>query len=407
MTLETKEISMPIKIVKFLIPVLLIAAGGVAWAYFQSTAPKVERKPAVKREVVVDVLTVKLSDVQPVITAMGTVVPSREIVLKARASGEIQDLVPRFVPGGVIAKNEIIMQLDADDYRVAIQKAESALTKARGNLALEAGNQTIAREEMQLLVEVSGEEIPVTDLIMRKPQLMQAQADVASAEADLLQARLNLSRTEIRTPFNCLVVARNVDLGSHVNPQDSLATLVSVDEYWVEVAVPMDRLSFLDLTRKGGYPVVVRSQAGGGQWQGWTLRTTGTLNEVSRMATLIVRVKDPLGIRSKNPSHQMMLNDYVSVEITGRGIPSVVELSRDVLRDNQTVWVNNRGTLEIRKVDIVWKQGDRVFISKGLTPDEEVIVSNLSTVVEGMRVTSRKKGSSVTPQESIGFAHEG
>ena len=125
------------------------------------------------------------------------------------------------------------------------------------------------------------------------------------------------------------------------------------------------------------------------------------------MATLIVRVKDPLGIRSKNPSHQMMLNDYVSVEITGRGIPSVVELSRDVLRDNQTVWVNNRGTLEIRKVDIVWKQGDRVFISKGLTPDEEVIVSNLSTVVEGMRVTSRKKGSSVTPQESIGFAHEG
>jgi RND family efflux transporter MFP subunit len=392
MTVHTKKSSIPKKIINLLIPVLLIAAGGVAWAYFQSTAPQVERKPAVRQATIVDVLTAKMEDVKPVITAMGTVVPAREIVLRARASGEVRHLAPRFIPGGYIAKDELILQLDAEDYAVEIQKAESALAKARGNLALEEGNQTIAREEVQLLLEASGETLSVTDLAMRKPQLMQAQADIASAEADLLRARLNLSRTEIRAPFNCLVVARNVDLGSLVNPQDSLATLVSVDEYWVEAAVPMDRLSLLDLAREDGYPALVRSQAGGGQWQGQTLRTTGRLNEASRMATLMVRVGNPLGLGSQKSDPQMMLNDYVSVEITGKTISSVVGLSRDALRDNQTLWIHNKGRLEIRKVDIVWKQGGRVFVGKGLMPGEQVVVSNLSTAVDGMHISTSEKG---------------
>ncbi len=398
--------SIPRKIINILIPVLLIAAGGVAWAYFQSTAPSVKRKPAVRQAIMVDVLPVKLGDVRPVITAMGTVVPSREIILRARAFGEIQHLTPQFIPGGIIAKDQVIMQLDDADYQVEIQKAESALAKARGNLALEEGNQNIAREEVQLLVEASGEEISITDLAMRKPQLMQAQADIASAEADLLKARLNLDRTEIRAPFNCLVVARNVDLGSHVSSQENLATLVSVDEYWVEAAIPMDRLSILNLSRKGGYPALVRSQAGGGQWQGQTLRTTGRLNEDSRMATLIVRVIDPLSIRTPKPSSQMMLNDYVSVEITGQAIPSVVGLPRAAIRDNQTVWIKNNDKLEIRKINIVWKQDDRVFVDKGLMPGELVIISSLSTVVEGMGIVTSGQGSAATEPEGIGSSHE-
>jgi len=373
------------KLFRALVPILLIAAGGVAWAYFQSTAPRIERQAPVKQATVVEVMTVKTGDSQPLIKAMGTVVPSREITLRSRISGEIQQISPHFVPGGLIRKGEMILRLDADDYRVNLQKAESALAKANGNLALEQGNQTIAREEMRLLSEASGEDIQVTDLAMRKPQLMQAQADVASAEADLLKARLDLSRASIQAPFNCLVATRHVDLGSHINSQDSLATLVGVDEYWVEAVVPMDRLSLLDLKHGDQYRVRVRSQSGG-QWTGHVLTTTGRLSEESRMVTLIARVSDPLGVRSGRKSPQMILNDYVSVEIKGDTLSTVVDLSRDVLRDNQTVWVHKNGRLEIRPVGVAWKQDDRVFVSEGLRSGEQLVVSNLSTAIDGMRV---------------------
>jgi len=382
---ESREKSILRRLFRVLVPIVLIAAGGVAWAYFQSTAPRIQRKPPVRQAIMVEVMTVQPTDSQPLIKSMGTVMPSREIILKARVSGEIQEISPNFVPGGLIAKDELILRLDADDYRVNLQKAQSALAKAKGNLALEEGNQTIAREEMRLLAEAAGDEIQVTDLAMRKPQLIQAQAEVASAEADLLKARLDLNRAIIRAPFNCLVLTRNVDLGSQISPQDSLATLVSVDEYWVEAVVPMDRLAILDLNRKRAYPVSIRSQ-NGGQWRGEVLTSTGKLNEESRMLTLIIRVRDPLGIRSGRRSDQMILNDYVSVEIKGDKIASVAALSRDLLRDNQTVWIYNEGRLEIRPVEIVWKQEDQIFVRKGLQAGEQLIVSNLSNVIDGMRV---------------------
>ncbi len=382
---DSQQRSILRKVFRVIVPILLIAAGGAAWAYFQSTAPRIKRKPPVRAATVVEVITVQPRDSQPIIKSMGTVVPSREIDLKARVSGEIQELSPHFVPGGMITKDELILRLDAEDYRVNLQKAQSALAKAKGTLALEEGNQTIAREEMRLLAEAAGEEIQVTDLAMRKPQLIQAQAGVASAEADLLKARLDLDRVTIRAPFNCLVVTRHVDLGSQINSQVSLATLVSVDEYWVEAVVPMDRLGILDLNRSRKYPVTVRSQ-NGGQWRGQVLTSTGRLNEESRMLTLIIRVPDPLGMRSGRRSVQMILNDYVSVEIKGDKITSVVDLSRDLLRDNQTVWIHKDGKLEIRPVEIVWKQEDRIFVRKGLQAGEQLIASNLSKVIDGMRV---------------------
>jgi RND family efflux transporter MFP subunit len=310
------------------------------------------------------------------------------------------------VPGGLIAKDELILKLDADDYRVNLQKAQSALAKAKGNLALEEGNQTIAREEMRLLAEAAGEEIQVTDLAMRKPQLIQAKAEVASAEADLLKAQLDLKRVSIRAPFNCLVLTRNVDLGSQISPQDNLATLVSVDEYWVEAVVPMDRLDNLNLSRTREYPVSVRSQ-NGGQWRGQVLTTTGKINEESRMMTLIIRVRDPLGVRSGRRSPQMILNDYVSVEIKGDTIASVVDLSRELLRDNQTVWIYKDGKLEIRSVEIVWKQADRIFVRNGLQAGEQLIVSNLSRVIDGMRVRTAETESKGKLKKDMAISNEG
>ena len=71
MSHNKEETSLPRKILNILIPVLLLAAGGAAWAYFQSTAPSVKRKPAARQTIMVDVLTVTSGEVRPVIKTMG------------------------------------------------------------------------------------------------------------------------------------------------------------------------------------------------------------------------------------------------------------------------------------------------------------------------------------------------
>lgn len=373
------------KVAKFAIPMMLIVAGGVAFAYFKATAPTIERVPPQRSAAVVQVMPVAESETRTVVTAMGTVVPSREVTLKSRVSGEIRSVANQFVPGGRIAKGEVLLSLDPSDIEVEVSKAESALAEARAALAIEQGSQTIAREEIRLLSEMSADGVAETDLALRKPQLQQAQAAVASAEADLRKARLDLERTVVRAPFNALIIDRSVNVGTYVSAQDTLATLVGTDEFWVEAVVPLDQLSLIDLHHEGGCPAQIQSQSGGGgRWQGRVVRIAGKLNETSRMATVIVAVAEPLEPLNDSVAARLMIDDYVFVEIAGRSLTNVIELPRSALQDGNTVWVFGDNRLDIRSVSLAWKNADTVFIQSGLSPGEQVVVSELSSPVQGM-----------------------
>lgn len=381
------------------VPVALLMAGGMAWGYFKATAPKVAKQAPQPVVTVVDTTTVEIGDAPVVVTAMGTVTASREVSLTARVSGQVQALSAKFYPGGHLSKGERILILDPADYTLALDKARSALADAQGDLAIEQGNQTIAREEMRLLAETGGEEVKATDLLLRKPQLQQAQAAVASAEADLRAARLDLARTVVTAPFNAMITVRNVNIGSHVSTQDSLVTLVDTDEYWVEAVVPLDQLVHLDLD--AGAPATIRSQTGKVVRTGRAIRTTGQLSDTSRMATVIIAVRDPLGLRGDGTVAPLVLGDYVAVEIQGKTMTSIIELPREALRDGDTVWVYDDGKLDIRPVTLSWKDSKRVFITGGIRAGTQVVVSDLALPVQGMQLKQTDESEAATHSEAV------
>lgn len=372
------------KLGKIMVPMMLILAGGVAWSYFKATAPVMERITPQRQVTVVNVQTVRQDNAATVVSAMGTVVAARLVTLKAQVAGAVQSVSARFIPGGLIAKGAKLLSLDPSDYQVAVKKAQSALKNAQAALAIEQGSQNIAREELRLLSELSGEAITQTDLALRKPHLAQAQADVASAEADLRQAMLNLNRTKVCAPFNAMIIERNVNVGAYVGAQENLATIVGTDEFWIEAVVSLDQLSLIDLDHPGGCPAAIRSQSGGGNWPGRVIQVAGKLNESSRMATVIVAVKNPLGTAENPSSARFMIDDYVDVDITGRALKDVIELPRAALKDGNTVWVNRDNTLDIRDVALAWKNADKVYLKSGVASGEQVVVSSLSTPVQGM-----------------------
>ena len=378
-----KETSIISRIVRLIISVALIALGGVAWAYFHATAPKMEKQTPPPAATTVETTTVQRGVAPATIQGMGTVVASREVTLTAKVSGDVQKLSSKFVPGGIISRGKEILRLDPADYEIELDKAKSALEKVKADLAIEQGNQTIAREELRLLSKTAGDSLMPTDLALRKPQLDQAKAEVASAEADLRKARLNLERTVVKAPFNAMIIERSVNMGSHVNSQDSLVTIVDTDEYWIEVAIPVDRLDQLDLSESS--PAVIRSQTGKVTRQGRAVRSTGKLSESSRMAKVIIAVSDPLGLKNGG-KNALVLDDYVTAEIEGRVLESVIELPRSALRDGNTVWVYNNGKLDIQPVTLAWKHGERVFVESGLDSGDQVVISDLSIPVQGMKL---------------------
>lgn len=401
MSSNTRELTLFGKVLRILLPLLLLAGGGAAWSYFKATAPAMKKAKPKRQVAMVETLAATRTDARAMIHAMGTVTPARQVTLKAQVSGVVQWVSDRFVPGTLVAEGEELIRLDPADYEVKVKKAQSALDDARAALALEQGSQTIAKEELRLLSEMSAQKVDQTDLALRKPQLAQAQANVTSAEADLIQARLDLARTRITAPFNAMIVERSVNLGAYAGAQESLVTLVGTDVFWVEAMVPLDQLSYIDTDHTGGSPAKISSQSGTGTWNGRVIQVSGKLSTESRMATVIVAVDNPLGTLNHLSEPPLMIDDYVQVTLTGRVLAGVVALPRSVLQDNDTVWVNHNGTLDIRQVTLAWKGKVLVYVSAGVTPGEQVVVSGLAVPVQGMSLVtadSREKTEGAGPE---------
>ncbi len=381
------QTSLGVTLLKIILPVCLIALGVTGFWYYKSKVVKFKRKPAVKTAPVVDIMKVNPSRVTAQIRAMGTVQADREVVIKSQVAGTVIQVAPEFVQGGLIRKGQLMVRIDPADYALAVNKAQSALAQAQADFEIEKGRQQIAREELKLMSMMSPNEVKETSLVLRKPQLEQAGAAVASAQSDLETARLDLERTRIIAPFHALVRSKEVDAGAMTAAQGALATLVDVTCYQVEVQVPLDRLDRIRVHETNGSPVRIRSLYAGREWDGHVVRTTGAVTEQSRMAGVIIRVDDPLGLGPAKGRPAMLLDDHVEALIEGQVFDNVFSLPRTLIREDSSLWIYKDGRLEILKVAPVWIENDRVFIQSGLSPGDLVVCSDLSAPVSGMAVT--------------------
>ncbi|THB78216.1 MAG: efflux RND transporter periplasmic adaptor subunit [Desulfobacteraceae bacterium] len=370
-------------LIRILLPLLFIAAGAAGWTHFKQSAPKMKKKRPKPRPPVVETVKVFPKHHQQVIQVMGTVKPDQTLSLKSRVAGEVIWISPKLEQGGLLKKGDLLLTIDPTDYKIARKKAQSALDKALADLAIEQGNQSIAREALRMINEAANENIQATDLSLRKPQLMAAQAAVDNARADLEQARLNQDRTRVFSPFNALVLEENLSVSSRVSTQETLATLVDYDRFKVEALVPLDLLNAIDLETDSCCRALIRSQSGTNTWEGLVHGSTGKINEKSRMAGMIIKVNDPLNLLN-GADHPLMLNDYVHVDIFGRSLKDVYALPRLALREGDTVWVYQNGLLDIRNVSIRFKEKQTLYVSTGLNPGDEIVITDLPIPVSGM-----------------------
>ncbi|MCA9558798.1 MAG: efflux RND transporter periplasmic adaptor subunit, partial [Myxococcales bacterium] len=283
--------------------------------------------------------------------------------------------------GGRLEAGATVLRIERRDYETQVSQAKAAVERAALELELERGRKSIADREWKLLGEGDKADARSRARALREPQLKNAEAQLEAAKAQLEQARANVRRTTLEAPFNALVVSESVDLGQLVSPQAMVARLVGTDAFWVEVAVPVADLHWLQVP---GATAQVVHDTGGARVvkQGTVVRLMGDLDPVGRMARLLVEVPAPLD--GETP---LLLGAYVDVEIGGKPVEDVFEVPRVALREGDTLWVMGvDGTLEIRPATITRRLRDRVLVSDGLRAGDQLIVSRLPSPVPGMKV---------------------
>jgi len=387
--------AMLVGVLKVALPLAILVGGGGLALGLMATGPTADRKPPVREARLVEVTPVTFEKTHITVDAMGTVGPDRQVELRPRVGGQVVWISDNYVPGGVLEKGEPLLKIDPKDYELVVQQKAAAVAKADSELRIEKGQQVIAQREYELL----GQTVKPEDraLVLRQPQLAQVEADLETAKAELAQARLDLARTEVSTPFNAVIQSRDVNLGTQVTTTTTVATLVGTDAYLIEVAVPVNQLRWIEIPRThddAGAVVRVYNESAWGKGvsrTGHVVRLASQLESEGRMAQLLVSVDDPLALMDENEGAPVLLiGAYIRVQIEGSEVGPVAAMERKYLRDGNTVWIMTPdGELEIRPVDILFRGPDTVLIRSGLQAGDRIITTSLSTPIEGLALRVR------------------
>ena len=373
--------------------VLLVIVGGlVAFRLTSSGAKTDSRKP---RLITVGTAMPIRQDLDISLSYTADIQPFQQVNIFSRVDGYIAKL--HVDKGDLVKANQLLVEVDHTDYVHAVNRAKANLVAARADVLRQEANvrnAILQLTRMEALIKaqfVSQQDLDNAQIAhdMASAQLESLHAQVKQMEVALQQAETNLTYSYIRAPFAGYIAERNLDAGAFVSGSTgststmsrgilnlhevgTVRTLIEV----VEKDVPLVKIGQKAGVRAEAYPNQV--------FEGTVTRVVHALNRQTR--TMTVEVDLP------NQDHLLKGGMFARVELMVGKHEQAVQIPADALTrldDLQYVYVVKDGKALQIPVEVGDRVGNRIEITKGLTGEEQVIVSGKDLVSNGTPVEPR------------------
>lgn len=334
-----------------------------------------------------EVTAIKLTpvDYQVKLQTQGVVRSTITTSLNPLIAGKIIKVSPKFQDGAFFNHNDILLELDPDDFTAQVTRAEADLARAEASLAQEKAR---AAQALRNWKDIGFDEEP-NDLVLRKPQLKEAEANVAAKKAALLSAEKNLERTKIRAPFTGRVRGRSVGLGQAVGASTRLGEIYSTQ--FAEVRLPLSarQLTQIDIDERGNQSIHVTltdalDSSRTTTWDATIKHVEGELDQTSRELFVIARIEDPFAISSDNPP--IRINQPVKASIDASKIKDALIIPRKSLYNSKEVLIIEEGAIKRHTVKIVWETAEDVIVQNPELHDKQLLTSRINFAVDGTKV---------------------
>jgi RND family efflux transporter MFP subunit len=321
------------------------------------------------------------------VTSQGTVQPRSQSELIPEVTGRVVWISPSLVNGGAFRKGDVLLRIDDADYLTLLARGEAALMRSESEFRH-------ASEELKRLTSLNQRQLASQQQLDDARQMAQVkEANLKEARANIEQAHRDVSRTQLRAPFDGLVRSEQVDMGQFVTRGQSIGTVYATDFVEVRLPISADQLGYLGLpvSARGQLPdeqrppVTVAADFGDTRllWEGQLVRLEAQIDEQSRMLYGVARLR----INNDEDSPLLPVGMFIAADIRGRKVENVIRLPRSAMRDdNQVLVVDTQNRLNFRQVSLLRLEHDDILVSAGLSDGELVCISPMQTVVDGMHV---------------------
>jgi multidrug efflux system membrane fusion protein len=217
------------------------------------------------------------------VNAVGSVDAFEKVQVTSRVPGVVDRVL--FAEGNTAAANQVLVEIEPERYRLAVESAKAAYEKA---LAAEADAEAGLKRREQVISQTPGL-IPGEELETWRTKVRLAASDVAQTRAALDQAQLNLHDAYVRAPISGVIQTRTVQTGMYVDVGIILATLVRRDPLLLRFQVPERDAAQMHPGIKAMFKVRDDER----EYTAQIVHVGAAADETTRMVAVTAEVRDP------------------------------------------------------------------------------------------------------------------
>lgn len=377
---------------------LTLALTTVAGAYFYVTSAieaknnKVRnpRPEAEEQAIKMTVMEAEMGSYAATVKASGLVAPRYSLTLTNEVSGTVTQVSDLFESGKVVKKGHLLARLRNTELQSDLASAKNDLASAELALKEEKRQGEQARAEW----DASGfSEAPDSDLVLREPQLIAAQAEYDYAKAAVSNAQSDLRQTQIVAPFDALIVQRDISPGSYLSSSSELGTLYSIDR--AEIQIDLSNSDWAKLSDEktlltSDIPVSIESVADNASWEGTIIHVGLHIDESTRMRSLTIGLNKPL-----EQSPILIPGAFVKVTLQGKQQNNLWRLPNTALSQKSEIWyLDENSRLSTFETTPLFVDSQYIYID---VPDAfqnkptQVLVQPYNSYLEGTLVSPIKQ----------------
>lgn len=350
---------------------IIIIIGALAFTALKKFAPQAEETEPLKVIPAVEVVTASPDTASLTVASQGSVMARTETQAASEVSGRVISVADNFETGAAFKEGDVLLTIDDADYIAALATSRAEEADAALAVATEKARAAQAQRDWKRLGTTGKKP---TDLVLRKPQMVSAEARLEASKAAVSRAQRNLDRTRLRAPYDGRIRSTATDVGSYVTVGSPLAEMYATDR--LEVMLPLSSEDFAFIEKNPGTEITLRSR---GETIGATLsRISGEVDTKTRQVSVIAALPE---------DSKLLPGEFVTAEITGITLDNTIAIPRRALYGTgQVLSVDNDDRLRFRDVTVARTSGETVYISDGVSSGDRIATTTLAAPVDGMEV---------------------
>jgi membrane fusion protein, multidrug efflux system len=349
------------------------------WLVLGVALPAYAQQAAPPSAVPVGTVSADRKPIEKTLGFVGRVEAIERVDIKARVTGYLEAVL--FKEGDTVETGDPLYLIEKEPFQAVVNQAEGALERAKAAKVL---TEVQLKRAVELLAKNAGTVVTRDQALTADEQ---AKATIATAEANLETASINLGYTDITSPITGRIGRTKVTKGNVVSPESgTLTTIVSQDPMYV--VFPVSQREFLRAQKVSDQPDVsnikIRLRFSDGSYY-------DQLGSINFIDVSVDRTTDTVTVRGTvpNPKGRLIDGQLVQAElVSGKPEAKVVVPQSALIADQQGtyVFVVEDGKAAIRRIKTGGESGSDVVVESGLSGGEQIIVEGLQSIKPGTLV---------------------